>query len=128
MRRTTKNSATRAAPPGTTSTMTREAMDQNCLGWGVRGGDNKDRQRRRVEEVYQWARYMSLSHLGSCLCSDPEFCRAILLMLDGEISVTDNDNNDDKDDKDNNKIKKITRTVTTLTTMHTVLICKAHAL
>ncbi len=80
-------------------------MDQNCLGWGVRGGDNKDRQRRRVEEVYQWARHTSLSHLRNCFGLDPELFRAMLSMLGGEISIADDDNDNDDDNKDNNKIK-----------------------
>jgi hypothetical protein len=73
---------------------------------GGRGGDNKDGQQRRVEEVYRWVRYTSLSHLGNCLRSDPELCRAALSMLGGEISVADDDDDDDNNDEDNNKIKK----------------------
>ena len=66
-----------------------------------------------MEEAYQWARYMSLSHLENCLLSDPELCRAMLLMLGGEISVADdkdgdNDNdNNDNDDENKDKIKKL---------------------
>jgi hypothetical protein len=82
----------RAAPPGTTMTMTGEVMDLHC--------DDEDRQWRRVEEAYQWARYMSLSHLGNCLCSDPELCRAMLMMLGGEISVADDDNDDSYDNNE----------------------------
>ncbi len=89
----------------------RQGNGFKLFGVGGGGGDNKDRWRRRVEEVCQWARYTSLSHLGNCLHSDPELCRAMamLLMLGAEISVADNnddDNNDDNDDKDNDKIKK----------------------
>ena len=51
--------------------------------FGVGGGGrfNEDRQRKRVEEACQWARYTSLSHLENCLRSDPELCRAMLSML-----------------------------------------------
>jgi hypothetical protein len=51
--------------------------------FGMGGGSrfDKDGRQRRVEKVCQWARYTSLSHLGNCLRSDPELCRAMLLML-----------------------------------------------
>jgi hypothetical protein len=76
------------------------------FGVGGGGGDDKDGRQRRVEEAYRWARYTSLSHLGNCLRLDPKLCRAMLLMLGGEISVADNDDNDNDDDEDDNEIKK----------------------
>ncbi len=48
--------------------------------WG-RGRFHKDRRQRRVGEACQWVRYTPLSHLGNCLLSDPELCRAMLSML-----------------------------------------------
>ncbi len=67
------------------------AGDNNNDNWqgngsklfGVRGGGGFDKggRWRRVEEACKWGRYTSLSHLGNCLRSDPELCRAILSML-----------------------------------------------
>ncbi len=72
------------------------------FGMGGGDGDDEEGQRRRVEEACQWERYTSLSHLENCLLSDPELCRAMLLMLGGEISVAEyNDNDDDDNDNDN---------------------------
>jgi hypothetical protein len=66
----------------------RDDDDDNWQGtgsklFGVGGGVgyNKEEQWRRVEEACRWARYTSLSHLRNCLRSDPELCRAMLLML-----------------------------------------------
>ncbi len=59
----------------------RQGNGSKLFGVGGRGGFNEDGRRRRVEEACQWARYTSLSHLGNCLRSDPELCRAMLLML-----------------------------------------------
>ncbi len=51
------------------------------FGVGGGGGFDKDGRQRRVEEACRWARYTSLSHLGNCLRSDPELCRAMLSTL-----------------------------------------------
>jgi hypothetical protein len=59
----------------------RQGNGSKSFGVEGMGRFDKDRWQRRVEEVCQWARYTSLSHLGNCLRSDPELCRAMLLML-----------------------------------------------
>jgi hypothetical protein len=59
----------------------RQGNGSKLFGVGGRGGFDEDGRQRRVEEVCQWVRYTSLSHLRNCLRSDPELCRAMLLML-----------------------------------------------
>ncbi len=59
----------------------RQGDGSKSFGVGGGGGFDKDGRRRRVGEVCQWARYTSLSHLGNCLLSNPELCRAMLSML-----------------------------------------------
>ncbi len=59
----------------------RQGDGSKSFGVGGGGGFNEDRRQRRAAEGCQWARYTSLSQLGNCLHSDPELCRAMLLML-----------------------------------------------
>ncbi|KAL7521904.1 hypothetical protein ACHAWX_006627 [Stephanocyclus meneghinianus] len=40
------------------------------------------------EEEWRWSRYTSLSHLGTCMRSDPEMSKAVLSMISGEILST----------------------------------------
>ena len=49
------------------------------------------RDGKRLVESYRWARYTSLSHLGNCLRSDPELCKAMLSLLAGEKTTDYND-------------------------------------
>ena len=51
------------------------------------------RDDKRLVESYRWARYTSLSHLGNCLRSDPELCKAMLSLLAGETTDYNDDNN-----------------------------------
>ena len=49
------------------------------------GNRNKNQE---AEEAWRYARCTSLSHLGSCLRSDPEMSKAVLSMLAGDIVST----------------------------------------
>jgi hypothetical protein len=81
------------------------AGDDDDVGRGdgltpSRGGGDGGDGRGREEEAYRWARYTLLSHLGNCLRSDPELCKAMLSMLGGETSVVVNvDKDEDEDDE-----------------------------
>ena len=59
----------------------RQGNGSKLFGGGDGGRFDKDGWRRRVEEVCQWVRYTSLSHLENCLRSDPKLFRAMLSML-----------------------------------------------
>ncbi|KAL3805574.1 hypothetical protein HJC23_005818 [Cyclotella cryptica] len=75
-----------------------EALDDGALGRVHSGAgpakassgvvvQTSTKQTNREEE-WRWSRYTSLSHLGTCLRSDPEMSKAVLSMLSGEILST----------------------------------------
>ncbi|KAL7455815.1 hypothetical protein ACHAWC_007336 [Mediolabrus comicus] len=43
-------------------------------------------QQQYLQEAWTWARYNSISFIGTCSVSDPEMCKAVLSMLGGEIT------------------------------------------
>lgn len=64
-----------------------------------------NQQKRRNEELWRWTQYTCLSHMGSCMRSDPEMAKAVISMLIGECdSTVDSILSDAANEKDGSEI------------------------